>query len=276
MFSQYATTVHDFVRAIKGGDLARAIFQYFPHDYGPVIPDSLPPAVSVHRGDWKLIRIFHDGPNFAHRYELYNLKTDLSETTNLADEMPERVKELDAFIEGFLKDSGAVLPKPNPAYNHGVRGWMGNKDAALSVKDGLLVMESSGPDPYMFTRNVPKNRGAMIVEFRMRSRAAGQAQVFWGAEGMTPLFIKDRSILVQVVHDGQWHEYSEKLPIIGTLSALRIDPAAGQGRIEFEWIRLRGLDDAVLKEWNFKNPAPQADSRAAAWATDPTALLNDG
>jgi hypothetical protein len=79
------------------------------------------------------------------------------------------------------------------------------------------------------------------------------------------------------MHDGQWHEYSEKLPIIGALSALRIDPAAGQGTIEIEWIRLRGLDDAVLKEWNFKNPPPPAAaSREAAWATDPKALLNDG
>jgi arylsulfatase A-like enzyme len=263
------------VPVLRGADrLPReAIFCYFPH---ATPATGAQPSVYVRKGDWKLIRIFHDGPNFAHRYELYNLKTDVSETTNLAGEMPERVKELDALIEGFLKDSGAVLPKPNPAYSPGVQGWMGNKDAALSVKDGLLVMESTGLDPSMSTRNVPKNRGATIVEFRMRSRAAGQAQIYWGAEGMTPLFIKDRSILVQVMHDGQWHEYSEKLPIIGTLTALRIDPAAGQGRIEFEWIRLRGLDDAVLKEWNFKNPAPQADSRAAAWATDPTALLNDG
>jgi hypothetical protein len=80
------------------------------------------------------------------------------------------------------------------------------------------------------------------------------------------------------MHDGQWHEYSEKLPIIGTLSALRIDPANAQGRIEIEWIRLRGLDDAVLVEWNFSKPAaaPPAAPSAAAWATDPKALMNDG
>jgi arylsulfatase A-like enzyme len=252
-----------------------AIFCHFPH---ATPATGQLPAVYVRKGEWKLIRFFHDGPNFAHRYELYNLKTDVSETTNLADDMPDRVKELDALIEGFLKQSGAVLPKPNPAYSPGVQGWVGNKDAALSVKDGLLVIESTGLDPNMSTRNVPKNRGAAIVEFRMRSSAAGQAQIYWGAEGMTPLFIKDRSVLVQVMHDGQWHEYSEKLPIIGTLSALRIDPANAQGRIEIEWIRLRGLDDAVLVEWNFAKPVPQppAAPRAAAWATDPKALMNDG
>jgi hypothetical protein len=250
-----------------------AIFCFFPH---ATPATGQLPAVYVRKGDWKLIRFFHDGPNFAHRYELYNLKADVGEVMNLADEMPDRVKQLDALIEGFLKDSGAVLPRPNPAYSPGAQGWIGNKDAALSAKDGLLVLESTGLDPNMSTRDVPKNRGATIVEFRMRSRAAGQANVYWGAEGMTPLFAKERSILVQVMHDSQWHEYSEKLPILGTLTALRIDPAAGQGRIEFEWIRLRGLDDAVLKEWNFKTPAPPAASRAAAWATDPKALMNDG
>lgn len=32
------------------------------------LPDWLPPAVSVHRGDWKLIRLFHGGEKGGHRY----------------------------------------------------------------------------------------------------------------------------------------------------------------------------------------------------------------
>jgi arylsulfatase A-like enzyme len=51
--------------APKGGRLDRkAVFKYFPHD--PAVPDWLPPAVSVHSGDWKLIRIFHGGEKAAH------------------------------------------------------------------------------------------------------------------------------------------------------------------------------------------------------------------
>ncbi|MBM4016812.1 MAG: sulfatase [Planctomycetes bacterium] len=109
------------VPVLRGADrLPReAIFCFFPHSTPAT---GALPSVYVRKGDWKLIRIFHDGPNFAHRYELYNLKTDVGETANLADEMPDRVKELDALIEGFLKDSGAVLPKPNPAYGPGVQG----------------------------------------------------------------------------------------------------------------------------------------------------------
>ena len=102
--------------ALKDGGLpGKAIFQYFPH-YGTV-PEWLPPAVSVHRDDWKLIRIFHGGENGAHRHLLFNLKDDLSEKTNLAAQQPARVAELDALIEAFLKDTLAVVPVPNPAFD---------------------------------------------------------------------------------------------------------------------------------------------------------------
>lgn len=102
--------------ALKGEDLARpANFQYFPHD--PGVPDWLPPGVSVHRGDWKLIRIFHGGDNGAHRYLLFNLRDDLGEKNNLAAQKPEVVQELDALITQFLVDTHAVVPVPNPDFD---------------------------------------------------------------------------------------------------------------------------------------------------------------
>lgn len=102
--------------ALQGKTLEReAIYTYFPH--APRVPDWLPPSASVHRGDWKLIRLFFEGENGAHDYRLYNLKTDLGERNNLAAQEPERVKILDAMIENFLKDAGAVLPRPNPRFD---------------------------------------------------------------------------------------------------------------------------------------------------------------
>ncbi len=78
------------VPALQGEPLEReAIFTFFPH--APNIPEWLPPSVSVHQGDWKLIRIFHGGENGKHRYKLFNLKDDLGEQKNLATELPDRV-----------------------------------------------------------------------------------------------------------------------------------------------------------------------------------------
>ncbi len=104
------------VPALKGGTLKReAIFTYFPHN--PPVPDWIPPSVSVHSGDWKLIRIFHGGENGAHRWKLYNLRDDIGETRDFAAERPERVRELDALIATFLAETKAVVPVPNPNFN---------------------------------------------------------------------------------------------------------------------------------------------------------------
>jgi len=51
------------------------------------------------------------------RFELYNRKDDISETNNLAARMPDKMKELNAPIEQFLKDTQAVVPKPNPDFS---------------------------------------------------------------------------------------------------------------------------------------------------------------
>jgi len=102
--------------ALKGDPLdGKAIVQYFPHN--PGVPDWLPPAVSIHRGDWKLIRIFHGGELGAHRHLLFNLRDDLGEKNNLAAAKPELVVELDGLIETFLVETKAVVPTPNPAFD---------------------------------------------------------------------------------------------------------------------------------------------------------------
>ena len=94
----------------------QAIFTYFPHS-PPIVPDVLPPAVTVTTSDWKLIRTFYEGEHGAHGYQLYNLKDDIGETKDLAAAQPARVKELDALITQFLTDTKAVTPKPNPSYD---------------------------------------------------------------------------------------------------------------------------------------------------------------
>jgi arylsulfatase A-like enzyme len=90
-----------------------AIYDYFPH----ATPKSgQVPAVSVRKGDWKLIRFFHDGPRQQDRHELYNLQDDLGETTDLASRQPETVAELSGLLDKFLEDTGALVPGPNPRW----------------------------------------------------------------------------------------------------------------------------------------------------------------
>lgn len=67
-------------------------------------------------GDWKLIRVWCDGPNQTDRFELYNLVEDIGETRDLSAKYPARVREMSKLIERFLADTHATVPKPNPAY----------------------------------------------------------------------------------------------------------------------------------------------------------------
>jgi len=93
------------------GTLRRdAIYWHFPHYRGGgVVPYSI-----IRAGDWKLIKRY-DGKT----YELFNLKDDLSETTDLAGKRPDKVEELDATLVAHLKAVGAKMPKPNPDYKEG-------------------------------------------------------------------------------------------------------------------------------------------------------------
>jgi len=91
----------------------RPIFTHFPHNMGALCA----PSTSVRRGDWKLIRFFHAGKDAAsHAYELFDLKRDPSETINLADHFPEKVRELDRLIETFLAETDALVPFRNPNF----------------------------------------------------------------------------------------------------------------------------------------------------------------
>jgi len=86
--------------------LRQAIFWHFPHYRGSIVPYSI-----IRTGDWKLIKRYE-----GKRFELFNLKTDLSEKNDLSENMPEKVKELDAKLTRWLRAADAKLPIPNPDY----------------------------------------------------------------------------------------------------------------------------------------------------------------
>ncbi len=92
----------------QNGNLVReAIFWHFPHYRGDVVPYSI-----IRLGDWKLIKRY-EGPAF----ELFNLREDLGEKSDLSSKRPEVVRELGHVLEGWLKDTGAKIPRENPDSN---------------------------------------------------------------------------------------------------------------------------------------------------------------
>jgi len=70
------------------------------------------PASAMRKGDWKLIEFFEDGA-----LELYDLKSDPGEQTNLAAAEAARLKDMHAALQAWRKDVNALMPVPNPQYD---------------------------------------------------------------------------------------------------------------------------------------------------------------
>jgi arylsulfatase A-like enzyme len=71
------------------------------------------PCSIIRLGDWKLHEYFEDGG-----LELYNLRDDIGETTNLADTNPRQAEILLTKLRAWRKEVNAPVPtKKNPAFD---------------------------------------------------------------------------------------------------------------------------------------------------------------
>ena len=85
------------------------LFWHYPHYY-----PRMTPASAIRAGDWKLIHYYEDN-----RLELFNLKEDLGEQTNLAAKMPAKAKALQRQLAAWRASAKVQMPKRNPAYKPG-------------------------------------------------------------------------------------------------------------------------------------------------------------
>jgi arylsulfatase A-like enzyme len=87
----------------------RPLFWHFPGYLGAGQDDwRTKPAGAIRAGDWKLLEFFED-----HRLELYNLRNDIGEKNDLAEKMPDKVKELHEQLVAWRKSVNAPMPTPN-------------------------------------------------------------------------------------------------------------------------------------------------------------------
>jgi arylsulfatase A-like enzyme len=257
--------------ALKGDALAgKTICQFFPHD--PGVPDWLPPAVSIIRDDWKLIRIFHGGEKGAHRYLLFNHCDDLGEKNNLAAKEPERVKELDALIEKFLADTKAVVPAPNPAFDPAkyrpedegkqkskakakakapakdvsdpkLQGWKA-RNCQATVKDGIITLRGEGDAPFLGVS--AGTAGPATVTLRARCAGGGKGKVTWLAPAQKQT---EAPPVPFTLAPGDWQTIGVNLPAQGPLGILRLYLPAHQQAVDVDWIELKGAGQP--RRWNF-------------------------
>ncbi|MBB6048594.1 sulfatase-like hydrolase/transferase [Armatimonas rosea] len=122
-----------------------------PHDV-LLLHGTRPGVAAVRKGDWKLLvnaserdaEEVGEGEKLGGRVELYNLKDDLSERTNVAASQPEKVKELRAELAALLRDAvpaGGAKPATVPAAPNAAKGRATLFDQKDTNKDGKLSLE---------------------------------------------------------------------------------------------------------------------------------------
>jgi hypothetical protein len=236
----------------------KAFFNYFPHGQSP----GKAGGVTARSGDWKLFRWFGALPGDEARYELYNLREDLSETKNLANAQPARVKELDAMIDQFLLETGATYPRPNPAYQEPTAPKVGAKAASndpleawkergckATVKDGVLTMTALGKPAAAFlghgtgTMNAPAT-----VKLRVRSKSGGEGHIDSIPNGAgDPAIVKAMPIKVVA---GDWQEVQTEITGDGPLGTLRLYLPSVASPIDIDWVELKPKKGKAQR-WEF-------------------------
>ncbi len=240
------------------GNLSRkTLFWHFPR-YIPVFRGyDVTPASAVRIGNYKLIKSFETGA------ELYDLRNDIGEANNLADEMPRRAAEMEAILEDWYRQVDANLPTPNPnydptakptgeildfdparatllrqwAFDDGVDRWRAAHDCRIAAESGCLAVTCTGGDPFAVVP-VSADAGSTIVTLRYRAHAAGFGQLFWTTTSERHHH-RTRSHRFQLVHgDGQWRQTAIHIHSPEPITGLRLDPGSGVGTVQFDWIRL--------------------------------------
>lgn len=205
------------------GALSRvAYFNYHPHAGA-----NRAGGVWTRSGDFKLLRWFGNPAT----HELYNLREDISETNDLSAKMPDKVKELSALIDGFLKDTGATYPRPNLAYKpvaaktpaantDPLENWK-ERGCKATAAEGILTVKNTGkPGMAFLGHGMTKMNGPAVVKLRVRSATGGAGKI-----DSLPQTSADPSVIHSTpleVKPGEWQELKVDLKEKAPLGTMRL------------------------------------------------------
>ncbi len=232
-----------------------AYFTWFPH---------LIPAVSVRTGGWKLVRRFEPHPDYPETRELYNLAEDIGESHNLAASQPEKVKELDALIDQFIQDTGALTPIPNPAYKtsripvaptnaYPAPGFVARMCKVVAT-DGAIRISGDGKQPFLGTAQV-KLTGSLELQLRIRCEAGGTARVQWKTDTQENFPATGQMANYEIPEGKSWANLKVPLPIEGKAGIIRLYFPAEKSPVDIRSIQFLDAKGRT-KAWDFSGLEP--------------------
>ncbi|MGB1128452.1 MAG: sulfatase [Haloferula sp.] len=232
---------------LEGAEFPRdTSFSWFPyHDAG----------IAVRKGDWKLIRRFKENPDYYEgMVELYDLKNDLGETTNLAEKMPEKVAELGKLIDAHFKETGGLYPKPNPKYRKPVpksatHGLVPKQCRIDPIEGGIRVVPR-GKQPFLGTAQVQLT-GPLTLQLRARGvgGAGGKGRIQWRTKGQDEFPKSGQNIAFDLPAGTEWQEVTVPVPVEGRSHLVRLH-LPGAKALEVQSIRWEAKGEKAV-EWQF-------------------------
>lgn len=237
-----------YVEALKGKKYERApIYSTFFHN---TVATGNRANISMRQGSWRLYKFYYDGLNQEHRYELYNLDKDTSETNNLAMTEPERVLAMTKLMEANIKEAGILEAQKNKNYaGNAADAWVGSTDTKIAVVGKTLQIVSSGIMPFVETYYNPNISGKSYkIEFEMKSSSTGDGELAWKYNANDGYTSKN-STPFKGIHDGKWHTYSVAMPLQKVLKVIKIQPSSGEGEIDLRNIKIVTNDGYLIRDW---------------------------
>ena len=220
-------------------------------------------------GDWKAVSFRSQA------WELFNIREDRCETTNLAATEPER---LQAMVARWTEMTRDLLHAPAKAYGpvsagreHRHPEWTNfakplkartrkgattariraRKDTKLTIAKGQLLLDCRGTDSGLaFDQlNLPKGSvGPYRLSFRLKSQAAGDGELYFTTDVKTKLPAGGH-VPFAVVHDNEWHDHSIAIPSSKLLYALRFDPCSEPGIVRIVDLKLSDANGKTIAHW---------------------------
>jgi hypothetical protein len=176
--------------------------------------------------------------------------------------MPDKVKELDALIDQFVKGTGALVPKPNPNFNSAAPSETKSDPIAglvarmckVVATDGAIRITAEGRQPFLGTAQVRFN-GPLTLKLRARSNAGGKGRVRWRTAGQDSFPESSQIATYDLPAGTTWQDISVPLPVQGKPTVIRLYLPAGQTAVEVQSIQF--LDkNGRKKSWDFAGETP--------------------
>ncbi|HKS35931.1 MAG TPA: sulfatase/phosphatase domain-containing protein, partial [Verrucomicrobiae bacterium] len=144
----------DLVPLLKGGEIKRdTLYWHYPHYANqtrvPGAPVGGGPGAAIRMGDWKLVQHFEIGA-----HELYNLREDIDEATNLADAMPEKVLELGRKLHEWHNSVKAQWPTYNPEFKAPPITQAADGTVVLHARDAVIHGRQVRYEPQPFKNTI--------------------------------------------------------------------------------------------------------------------------